>query len=82
MSRKIRVKDVPRMTYTGARHYFPVEGQIAIFIHDLISDEVVDGQLDGLLRRHAHQLRYQTSVEAEETLVSNNLSNAGHQLHN
>lgn len=49
---------------------------MTLILHELVTDEIVDRQLDGLLRRHTDELNGQALVEAKEALVTNDFLEA------
>lgn len=46
---------------------------VALLVGQLVSDQIVNSQLDGLFRCHAHQLGQQASVQAHKALVTDYL---------
>lgn len=70
---RISEDDLRSTTTTTGQDLTP-DGNVAAFVCALVAHKIVDRQFDGLLGCHAHQLRQQTTIETEHTLVANDLS--------
>ena len=64
----------PRGTHTASGQHLGPHGDGALLGGELVPDQVVDGELDGLLGGDSDQLRDQASVQAADALKPHHLS--------
>lgn len=77
----IHPKIVPTHHLTGtssttSQNLMRIPDLVGILVSESATNEIVDGQLDSLLRRHTDQLRDNTRVQTSETLIPDNLPRA------
>lgn len=60
-------------TYTSTSKHFTSKSNISLFIRQLVTDQIIHGQLNSLFRGYTNQLRHQATIQAHDTFMTNHL---------